>query len=354
MSKSFQPDWISPPGNTIADLLGKRKIAIRSFAERMNFTLSEANRLIEGTSIITQETAERLSDYLGASRDFWIKRERHYREEIIRFEKKAQDDWVASLPIKDMIKFGCISSQNDRLTECLHFFDVPDIESWKQRYKKELSTVNFRTSESFDNQPAAVATWIRMGEIQSSAIHCDPWDAKAFKEALIKIRPLTRQKDPQVFIPKLIEICAACGVAVSIARTPAGCSASGATKFVNSNRALLLLSFRHLSDDQFWFTFFHEAGHLLLHGKDSIFIEEKQNDLWDEREKEANEFSAEILIPSTFRYELSRISLSKRGIVSFSLKVGVSPGIIIGQMQFSGRIRFNQLNSYKRRYKWEE
>lgn len=353
MSKSFQPDWISPPGNTIADILGERKIAVRLFAERMNFSLSEATRLITGASIITQDTAEKLADCLGASRDFWIKRERHYREEIIRFEKKAQDDWVSSLPIKDMIRFGCISNQNDRLAECLHFFDISSIESWKQRYSKELSTVNFRTSEAFDNQPAAVATWIRMGEIQASKIHCEPWDAKAFTEALTKIRFLTRQKDPQVFIPKLIEICSACGVAVAIARTPTGCSASGATKFINTNQALLLLSFRHLSDDQFWFTFFHEAGHLLLHGKEAVFIEEKQTDLWDEREKEANEFSAEVLIPNAYRYELSRIPLSKRGIVSFSMKVGVSPGIVIGQMQFYGRIKFNQLNSYKRRYKWE-
>lgn len=353
MSKSFQPDWISPPGNTIANILGKRNIAVRLFAERMNFSLSEATNLIAGTAVITQDTAAQLSELLGASREFWIKRERHYREEINRFAQKEKDDWLLSLPIKDMIKFGCISSQDDRFTECLHFFDVPNIESWKQRYNKELSTVNFRISEAFENQPAAIATWIRMGEIQASVINCEPWNAKVFKEALDKIRPLTRQKDPQVFIPKLIGICAACGVSVAIAKTPTGCSASGATKFLNESRALLLLSFRHLTDDQFWFTFFHEAGHLLLHGKESVFIEEKQNDFWDEREKEANQFSAEVLIPESYRYELSRIPLSKRGIVSFSIKVGISPGIVIGQMQFFGRIRFNQLNSYKRRYKWE-
>jgi HTH-type transcriptional regulator/antitoxin HigA len=254
-----------------------------------------------------------------------------------------------------MVKFGYVSSEGDRLTECLHFFGTPNIDSWKQRYSSELSSVNFRTSLTFDSQPAAIAAWIRMGEIQTEDIVCAPWDAKLFKQALTKIRSLTRQKDPLIFIPKLKEICASCGVTVGIVRTPTGCSASGATKFINPNRALLLLSFRHLSDDQFWFTFFHEAGHLLLHGKDSLFIEEKQqNDMWDEREKEANDFSAEILIPSEFRYELSKIPLHKRGIVNFSIKVGISPGIVIGQMQFSGRIRFNQLNSFKRKYKWED
>ena len=355
MSKSFQPDWISPPGNTIIDILGERQIPIDTFAERMNFSVTQANNLLIGLGSITLDVAEQLADFLGASKEFWIRREHQYRDSVINLEKIEQDSWLSSLPIKDMIKFGYVSNQGDRLTECLHFFNIPDIQSWKQRYSKELSSVNFRTSLTFENHPASVATWIRMGEIDTQNIECAPWNLSLFQESLTKIRALARQKDPQIFIPKLKEICAACGVAIGVVKTPNGCSASGATKFIDTNRALLLLSFRHLSDDQFWFTFFHEAGHLILHGKDTLFIEEKpnQNDVWDIREEEANNFSAEVLIPTEFRYELSRIPLHKRGIVNFSMKVGISPGIVIGQMQFSGRIRHNQLNSFKRRYKWE-
>ncbi|MFX9089566.1 ImmA/IrrE family metallo-endopeptidase, partial [Acinetobacter baumannii] len=35
-------------------------------------------------------------------------------------------------------------------------------------------------------------------------------------------------------------------------------------------KAMVLLSFRHLSDDHFWFTLFHEFAHLLLHNNQTF------------------------------------------------------------------------------------
>src|SRR5262245_53695423 len=124
----------------------------------------------------------------------------------------------------------------------------------------------FRTSPSFDSQPSAVAAWLRQGEIETEAFDCNHWDPIRFRESLADIRSLTRQKEPRRFIPALQRCCAESGVAVAIVRAPKGCRASGATRFLTRHKALLMLSFRYLTDDQFWFTFFHEAGHLLLHG----------------------------------------------------------------------------------------
>ena len=98
-------------------------------------------------------------------------------------------------------------------------------------------------------------------------------DQSGFEADLPTIRRLTREKDPGQFIPRLKEACAARGVAVAIVRGPNGWRASGAARFLSPTKALIQLSFRYLSDDQFWFTFFHEAGHLLLHGKDLLFLE---------------------------------------------------------------------------------
>ena len=85
-----------------------------------------------------------------------------------------------------------------------------------------------------------------------------------------------------------------------IVPAPSGCKVSGATLFPQQDKALLLLSFRYLSDDHFWFSFFHEVGHLLLHGIEKIFLEGvdeiNQND-----EEEANKFAAELLIPLSIR-----------------------------------------------------
>ena len=116
---------------------------------------------------------------------------------------------------------------------------------------------------------------------------------------------------------------------------------------------MILLSFRYLSDDQFWFTFFHEAGHLLLHGDRCIFLE-GDDTLTTEEEAEANAFAANILIPPEYQAEMLRLPLDGRAVMRFARKVGVSPGIVVGQLQHHGRFRRNQLNNLKRRYTWVE
>lgn len=115
----------------------------------------------------------------------------------------------------------------------------------------------------------------------------------------------------------------------------------------------MVLSFRHLSDDHFWFTFFHEAGHLVLHGDAETFVDGEVAGA-SEREAEANYFSACVLIPGEMNDALARIRGRTREIIRFALTVGVSPGIVVGQMQHRGFLGPHQMNSLKRHYTWDE
>jgi len=127
------------------------------------------------------------------------------------------------------------------------------------------------------------------------------------------------------------------------------------TKFITPNKALLLLSFRYKSDDQFWFTFYHEAGHLLLHGKKQLFVEMINEPLINQDEADANVFAQEMLIPFELQQELKAIKRKyRRTIVDFAMKAGISPGIVVGQMQHHGYIPFSYLNKFKRRYNWDD
>ncbi len=162
---------------------------------------------------------------------------------------------------------------------------------------------------------------------------------------------LTRKRDPKLFIPELKRRCAECGVAVVIVRAPTGCRASGATRFLSRDKALLLLSFRYLSDDHFWFTFFHEAGHLLLHGKSALFLE-GPNMLSTKEEEEASGFAARTLIPSEFRPGLLDLGVDGRQVIRFARLVGVSPGVVVGQLQYLRRLSPRQLNNLKTRFRW--
>lgn len=358
--QTFLPNWASPPGETMVDLLEEKNLSLVEFAAQIGYTVGRTNDLLHGNSPITDEMAQRLADVLGASATFWMNRESQYRDDISRLESEASspmnEDWLKELPVKDMITFGWLKPSNhtaEKLSECLRFFGVPNVAAWQETYHNILETAAFRTSSSFDSQSGAVAAWLRQGAIESALIDCKTWNRSNFEKTLQDIRALTRKRDPHLFIPELQQLCAKCGVAVVIARSPSGCRASGATQFTSPSKALLLLSFRYLSDDHFWFTFFHEAGHLILHGKDGLFLEGVKL-CSDKEEREANEFAARTLIPEHFLSELENLPLDGRQVIRFARKVGVSPGIVVGQLQYFGLITPRQLNNLKTRFNWAD
>lgn len=357
---TFHPFWSSPPGETVADLLEERNLSLREFAKQIGLTVDYISDLLQGSTPITIDIAQRLEQAFGVSAAFWMKRESQYREDMSRLLQEepssTTEEWIKELPIKDMIKFGWlkpVQNTTEKFTACLKYFGVPNVAAWHDTYSNVLETTAFRTSPSFDSKSGAVAAWLRRGEIESALIECKSWSATNFCNALEDIRALTRKRDPNIFIPEVKNLCAECGVAVVIARAPTGCSASGATLFLSPNKALLLLSFRYLSDDQFWFSFFHEAGHLILHGKDGLFLEGMES-CSNKEEQEANSFASNTLIPEQYQAELAKLPLDGREVIRFARKVGVSPGIVAGQLQHLDLITRRQLNNLKTRFSWSD
>ena len=316
---AFEPDWASAPGETILDVMSERKLSEAALAELIGLTITKLRELLEGRATISLALARRLSSHLGASVEFWMSRDYQYRQDIARVHE-LHEQWLAELPIGDMIRWGWLNPSphpRDEVDACLRFFSVPDISAWNKAYSDLHNSVAFRTSQAIDSTFGSVAAWLRKGEIEAETISCKAWDPKRFKETLSKIRSLTREKEPGRFIPKLQAACAGTGVAVVIVRSPTGCRASGATRFLSSQKALLQLSFRYLTDDHFWFSFFHEAGHLLLHGEQSIFLESADLPSND-REEDANLFAERIIIPEDFRDAFMHIPLTKLGVMRFA------------------------------------
>lgn len=354
-SLNFQPDWTSAPGNTILSILRDRSISEAEFAEQIGQSTRFAQDLLEGRTTITLGIARKLESALGASIEFWMARDYQFRRDISNADE-VMDQWIRELPVGDMIRFGWLNPAprpSEEISSCLSFFGVSNIDEWKRTYEDLSTMAVFRKSDAFESRPASVAAWLRRGVIESQSIECAKWDASIFKDCLSQIRPLTRLKDPSRFIPALKIVCANAGVAVTVVRAPAGCPASGATRFLSSDKALLQLSFRYLTDDHFWFTFFHEAGHLLLHGKKGFFLEGRDLSSNDE-EIEANEFAERILIPLDYRQELLDLRANSRDILRFARRINVSPGIVAGQLQHHRKIRPNQMNRLKRRYNWAD
>lgn len=358
---TFSPTWAVPPGRTLSDLLAAKNVSCDQLASSIELSRDDLDDLLKGTALLTERVACRLEGVFGTSASFWMRREKQYREQLASWRAGVDitdtryKQWLKDLPLADMVRFGWLDtagSATDKLTKCLSFFDVPNLDVWNRNYDDVKQAVAFRASAAHTVSMSATAAWVRQGERESTRIDCAPWNPDVFSAKLSAIRSLTRTKDPEIFIKELQTQCAAAGVAVVIVRAPSGCRASGATFFSSPVKAVLLLSFRYLTDDQFWFSFFHEAGHLLLHRNADSLILETLDDSDSQQEIEANEFAASTLLPSQFEMRLPEVANDTRAIMRLARDAGIAPGIVVGQLQHRGLLKQHYFNKLKVRYNW--
>ncbi|WP_419804347.1 ImmA/IrrE family metallo-endopeptidase [Terriglobus sp.] len=354
-ANKFAPHWISAPGETIVKLMVANRITQQELADELSLPLEAVELLLHGRLPLSRGLAAGVARILGSTESFWLKREKQFQEGKSRLaqELPKEQEWIRTLPLLDMKKGGALPPDTSKATlaeDCLDFFDVESVDEWTRRYAEIVSTTKFRTSASFENKIGALSYWLRKGEIVAENTRCARWNRAGFLNSLPELRKLTRWREPAKFLPEMQRICSANGVALVIERTPKGCVASGATKFLSESKALLMLSFRYLSDDQFWFSFFHEAGHLVLHGRET-FVEGEEKQI-TEQEVEANAFAEEVLIPSLLEAELRNVSRHSKALVRLALQLGLSPGILVGQMQHKALLLPSQMNFLKKRYEW--
>lgn len=352
-----KPDWVSPPGHTIISLLEQNELTVEDFAERIGRTKSVTQKLLDGKHAIDVQLARQLTDVFGASESFWMAREHDYRASMELPEKvsvNSFEDLISTLPLADMKKFGWIENvrnREDKIAESMEFFGVSTIAQWQGRYENAFRGAAYRRATAYASCEIATTAWLRQGEIETQADEVAVWSPEQLRRELDGFRRLTWYKSPSLFLPKLKEGLARAGVKFAIVRAPKGCSASGAVRILADDTPHIQLSFRYLSDDQFWFSLFHEIGHILLHFDKMPILE--NSDLQEEEcESEANEFASHVIVPMMHQEELFGLASSKSLIIDFAKKIGVAPGLIVGQLQHARIIGFNQMQHLKRRYRW--
>jgi len=355
----FNLNWASPPGESITRQMTVMGVDSHDLAEDLSMSLNEVRSVLAGLLPITPEIATVLSNRLGGSKGYWLNRDSAFQHAItaLPLERRFERSWVESMPYKAIVKLGWVkpaASVSGKASELLDFFGLRHSAQWRLRYPNSSFASAFRTSTSFNTHPEAVALWLRRGEQVAATIDCAPWNPDGFRASLPDLKALTRNKYPSQFFPELRHICAANGVALVAAPTPEGCHASGATQFLSRTKALLMLSFRFKSDDQFWFSFFHEAGHLILHDIDAVFIDDAFSEKEAPEEAEANHFAQEMLLPERRMAELRQVGRNSDGVMRFARRLGVSSGVVVGQMQKRLGLDPRYLNGLKRRYGDEE
>jgi len=349
--------WLSLPGETIKAGIDHAGWTLREFAERMGFTEKHINQLLAAKAPISTDTAQRLSRVLGGTESFWLEREAQYRQELARREEETTlaswMDWLEDLPRTYLRKYNFIRTKRkgaDEVKECLEFYGVASPDSWRARNK--TLQASFRASATERVSDGSITTWLRVGEIKASEIDCADFSKQEFSVRIPELRSLTRLKSPAKFLPEMKRICAEAGVAVVAFPSPTGCPAYGVTRWLTPSKALLMLSNRYKTDDQWWFSFFHECGHILLHPKKETFIDLAKKGSKDQKEIEADQFAADTLIPKGLANSLKRNPPTKSAVQQFAREAGISEGIVVGRLQHEKRLGYNRLNNLKFRFDW--
>ena len=339
---TFEPDYAVAPGETLLEVIESLEMTQKDLAVRTGLTEQSLSRIIKGEQPISYETANRLELVTQVPAKFWNNLEAQYREQKSKLEERkrleSNIEWLKTIPTKELIDRGYIEPDCDKvvlLRRTLSFYGVSSVKAWHDVW--EQPAVAARRSPCFESRPGDASAWIRQGQLKAMEIECAPYDIKKFKAALQKIRSLTREKS-SVFEPEMKRLCAVAGVAVALVREMKKVPWNGATSWLSPKKAMILLCLRGKGEDKFWFSFFHEAGHVLNDSKKDLLINDGTQD--DPREKRADDFASEILIPSRYNATIYRFR-SKAEIINLAYELDISPGIVAGRYQFlTGKWKF--------------
>ncbi len=349
-----------PPGETLAEELEARGMTQRELSARLGRPARAINEIIRGKKSITPDTAIALSKVLGGEAQFWTNLESHYRLTLAQARDRQalaiQEQWLGQYPVAEMIRRGWLEAGTDkpgRLYALLSFLGVASIEP-----KLYQDAIGFRITDAARPKvsPGALAVWLRKGELDARAIRTADYDAATFHSALTAIRGMT-ELPPEEFVPAMTQLCAAAGVAFCLVPEFPKIGANGVARWLTDRKALIQMNFRNKGADVFWFSFFHEAGHLLLHRTPRrIIIDGLDADPGTaeiEAQAEADRFAADFLIPpEDWSNFCDAGDFAPSAVSDFARSIGIAPFTVAGRLQKEKRVAYNQLAELKRRYEW--
>ncbi len=352
----YNPDQAVPPGWILEERLEAEGISQAEFARRCGRSPKLISEIISGKAALEPGTALQFEKVLGVDASIWLGVESDYRlhraREAEAGEAAAAAEWIKSFPVRELVKRGCFchpESDVDTVSKLLAFFRVGSVDAWTARYGH--ANVAYRHSRSFRSSEAALVTWLRLGEIEAEHQECAEYSEKRFRHAVRAVRGLTRGETVGA-LEQAARQCNEAGVALALVQPLPGTALSGAARWLSPGKAVIQLTARHKTDDHLWFSFFHEAAHILLHSKKGIFVDET-NGNGAGVESEADDWASNTLIPRRAWQQFVATSPRSAHVVrKFAEEQGIAPGIVVGMLQHQGALPWTHLNGLKTRLTW--
>ena len=333
------PAEVFPPGELIREELDARGWTQADLAEILGRPSRVVNEILSGKKAITPETAHGLGEAFGVGAQFWLNMESSYRLQVYRSKSDntravtRKAELYGKAPIKDMLKRGWIEPSES--------IDV--LEKQIDEFYCEPLTVAARKSTSYHETTNAQRAWLYRASRLAAGIRAGKYSRKKLIEGLDDLRALMVEPEGVRHAPRLLSDL---GVRFLVVEHLPHTRIDGACLWLKSS-PVIVLSMRYDRIDSFWFTLAHELGHVINKHRFSIDVDlvgKNQKRAKPTQEVVADEFAATFLVPPDELDDfVARVAplYSKKKIDGFASRIGVHPGIVVGQLHYRNRISYS-------------
>ena len=345
------PAEVFPPGEFLREELEARGWNQNDLADILGSYPRLVSEIITGKRAISPETAKKLAAAFDTSAQLWMNLESTYRLWRVRSQENdiaPRAKLFEKAPVKEMAKRQWIEySQNVEVLEkgLLDFFEIGSLDE-----EPRFWPFAARTFLSYRTVTPSQRAWLFRARRLARAVHAGRFSDSLLKSAIERFRQLLPNPEEARYVPRIL---AEAGIRFLILEPLAQTRIDGACFWLDERSPVVVVSFRYDRIDGFWHTLLHECGHVLR--RDGL----KENEPLDidlvgdgstklEGEKPANEremdaFAAGSLIPPEQLDDfIARVGplYSKKGIRGFATRIGVHPGIVVGQLQHRKEILY--------------
>lgn len=183
---AYDPDYTVCPGKTVADAIRILNVTQKQFAKRIGYSEKHLIAILSGKAPLNHEIAIRLERVTGTPARIWNRLEAEYRERLVRLEEKKKleehTDFLNASAIKELLNRKVIPKSENRAEQIdavLRFFGVGSIQALFEALRVPQN-IALRHSTAFEINPLALATWLRLGELQAEKIECKLYEKKLF------------------------------------------------------------------------------------------------------------------------------------------------------------------------------
>lgn len=339
------------PGDYIEDIIEVQNITQDEFAKRIGISGKEVSKLLNKKRNLNFNLASKLASAFGMSSEVWMNIQAQYDTYIDTLKEndrlKEEKPYLDALDYSFFVREGVVEydwSWKDKIKNLRHALKVSSLINLE---KKDLLTLN-RIASSNDPKNTILArnAWATVGFDKAMVIEAKAFDKQKLLSLLPHIKPLTKDSSLEV-LSTLQDKLSECGIRFVFLSRLKNANVSGATKWLKDKSVILLVNDYRKYTDTFWFSFFHEIGHIIHdHGKNLHFTERKKP-----IEEEADCFAKDFLIsPQAFQTFITKKDFSPSAIIALAEQESIDPGIVVGRLQKEKHISYQTHNTLRQQF----